>query len=121
MKPIITAVSMPPTGGVVGSSQPVTLQVDGGMYDNGVRVAGFGHDLDLIFAGGPIPTQVIREPGAPGSHPGDSTLQLSDTGAIATVNVPAPLQGSPSNPTGKVWAVSGGMVSDEFDFPVGKG
>lgn len=119
MKPQITAVSSPPQGGVVGSTQPQTLQVDGGIYEDGVRIAGFGHDLILVFEG-PMPTQVLREPGAKGSLPGAATLQLSAEGAIATVNVPVPLQGSPSVNPGKVWAASGGMVSDEFDFPVGK-
>ena len=120
-KPTITAVSRDGAGGgIVGAPQSQTIYVDGGMYENGVKESGFGHDLTLVFEG-PMPVQVIREPGAKGSLPGSGTLQLSATGALATVNVPPPASGSPSNPTGRVWAVSGGMVSDEFDFPVGKG
>lgn len=100
MKPIIAAVSGD-RGGVVGADQPQTLFVNG---------TGMAADTILVFEGAAIPTQVLRPP----------TVQKSQDGVIATVNVPKPIQGSPSNPTGKVWAVSGGMVSDEFDFPVGK-
>ena len=122
MKLIIKAVSSPPQGGVVGAPQPQTLKVVGGISQpDGDTLKPFGHDLTLVFEGGAIPTQILREPGDKRSLPGAATLQLTADGANATVNVPPPLMGSPSNPTGKVWAVSGGLVSDEFDFPVGKG
>jgi hypothetical protein len=101
MKPIITAVTSD-RGGVVGASQPQTLYVNG---------TGLGPDTILVFEGGAIPTQVLRPP----------TVKPDKAGVIATVNVPVPVTGSPSNPTGRVWAVSGDMVSDELDFPVGKG